>query len=86
VDMRQLEDLIGPLQEAFAVDGVAVTVGSVEGCRLVLSVDTTTADCAECIVPDEVIGSMVLAHLQRAGGAGAAIEEVDVQHVGAGAA
>ena len=80
--MRQLEDLIGPLREAFSVDGVALSVGSVEGSRLILSIDTTTADCAECIVPDEVISSMVLAHLKKAGGAGAEIDEVAVQHVG----
>jgi hypothetical protein len=80
--MRQLEDLIGPLREAFSVDGVALSIGSVDGSRLTLSVDTTAATCAECIVPDDVIGSMVLAHLQKAGGAGAAIEQVDVQHVG----
>jgi hypothetical protein len=80
--MTQLEDLIGPLQEAFAVDGVALRVGAVEGSKLTLSIDTTAADCAECIVPDDVIGSMVLAHLRKVGGAGAAIETVDVEHVG----
>ena len=80
--MRQLEDLISPLREAFEVDGVAVWVGSVEGSKMTLAVDTTTADCAECIVPDEVVSSMVLAHLQKAGGAGAAIEQVEVEHVG----
>lgn len=80
--MRQLEDLIGPLREAFSVDGVALSVGSVEGSKLTLSLDTTTTDCAECIVPDDVISAMVLAHLQKAGGAGAEIEQVGVEHVG----
>jgi hypothetical protein len=80
--MRQLEDLIGPLKEAFSVDGVALRVGAVEGSRLTLNVDTTTAECAECIVPDDVISSMVLGHLQRAGGAGIEIDQVDVEHVG----
>lgn len=85
--MRQIEDLIAPLQEALSADGATLHVIRVDGSSLLLRLDTTAAECAECIVSDEVIESVVLQRL-RAGGAAdtAPIERVLIEHVGEPAA
>lgn len=81
--MKQIEDLIKPLHDALAVDGAALRVVGVDGSRLRLCLDTTAATCAECVVPDEMIESMVLARLRSEGGdAAPAIDRVEIEHAG----
>lgn len=85
--MKQIEDLIRPLHDALAVDGAALRVVGVEGSRLQLCLDTTHATCAECVVPDDMIESMVLARLRSADGHDVpAIDRVEIEHAGDAAA
>lgn len=81
--MRQLEDLIAPLQQALSADGAALQVVALEGGCLRLRLDASAADCAECIVPDDLIESVVLQRVRAGGDADApAIERVLIERVG----
>lgn len=82
--MRQVEDLLAPLQQALSADGATLELAGIEGSELRLSLDTAEATCAECIVPDEIIESMVLTRLADAEDPGlAAIQTVRIEHVDA---
>jgi len=84
--MRQVENILAPLKDAFAADGVDLSVLGIDGGRLRLGLCTDGAECAECIVPDEMIESMVLARIAAAGDVSdVAIDRVKIEHVAAGA-
>lgn len=80
--MRQVENILAPLRDALAVDGAVLQVAGLEGSSLRLTLSTDAAQCAECIVADEVIESMVLARLAAAQDPEATvIDGVRIEHV-----
>lgn len=84
--MRQVETLLAPLQQALAADGATLDFLGVEGQELRLSLSTAGAQCAECIVPDAIIESMLLKQLAGVEDPRlAAIERVHIAHADAAA-
>lgn len=82
--MRQVDTALEPLQQALSADGASLSFCGIDGEELRLRLNTTDHACAECIVSDEIIESIVLtrlASLQDPELAG--VRRVQVEHLDA---
>lgn len=67
MDESDVKQAIEPMVEALRADGAGVKFVGIEGRQVDLRLSVTDASCVECIMPGEVLESLLLAALVNAG-------------------
>jgi hypothetical protein len=62
-----VEDALRPMAAILEADGYRLAVSTPQGAPVVLEVVAGPDACAECLVPKEVLASIAVDHLARAG-------------------